>query len=322
MIKLLILSAFFLITANSSIKDHVLHDFSEQISESIKQPTVQPIHIEVINKKDDSDIFQIITIFAGFFVMAFQVYWQQKGNLKLQKENSREELKLTIYEKIEQAVSSFDKAEVSSYLTLMQVYLTTTLAEIKNSRPLTMISSRTIIFMEKNDIAANAAIQIVALIESWEIISPEFKVFRLALNSALHDLRESYTELYPLLRDHLPVDLPLEGQTKIVWPYKPTVEQLFIIQDKISLYLRNYNQLVGYTYDIKILSQNVLLKNLFENELPFRKPLDPNYIAINFQEKTIDEWIYYFENETNWGLSCKKAQQEVTKDLLYKNNHQ
>lgn len=124
------------------------------------------------------------------------------------------------------------KVEVSSYLTLMQVYLTTTLAEIKNNLPLTMISSRTIKFMENNDAAVNAAIQIVALIESWEIISPEFKVFRLALNSALHDLRESYVELYPLLRDHLPVELPLEGQRNTIWHYKPTEEQLFIIQEK------------------------------------------------------------------------------------------
>lgn len=160
MIKFLILSAFFLFTTNSSIKDNVLHDFSKQISEFIQPPTVQPIQIEAINKKDDSNIYQILTIFAGFFVMAFQVYWQQKGNLKLQKQNSREELKLAIYEKIEQVVSLFDKSEVGSYITLMKVYLTSTLAEIKNNHPITMISTRTIDFMEKNNIAANAAIQL------------------------------------------------------------------------------------------------------------------------------------------------------------------
>lgn len=69
--------------------------------------------------------------------------------------------------------------------------------------------------------------------------------------------------------------------------------------------------MIGYIYDIKVSSQNILLGGLFEHKIEFHKPLDPKFIALNFSTKTVKEWLYYFENETNWGINCKKSASEV-----------
>ena len=322
MIKYLILSVFLLFSTGNlqSIENNFWYKSLTKASSPPNETKAQPINVKVINNKDDSNIYQILTILGGFVIMAFQVYWQQKGNLKLQQENSREKLKLTIYEKIDEALEIFFKSEISTYLRLMQTYLTQTYAELKMNSNLTPINSRIPDFLKYNETSSQTAIQVCFLLESWEIVSPQFKVFRLAINSALHDLRESFAELYPLLLHYLPVDLPIEKQVKTIWPHIPNEEQLLIIQKKIANYLHNYDLLAGYMYDIKISCQNNLLGNLFQHRIEFRKPLDPKFTAINFDTKSIEDWISHFENETAWGISCKAAALDVlTKNSTFGN---
>jgi len=316
MINSLLLSAFLLFSPNPQTFSDNIHQLSTYISKPPTQkPSAPPINITVVNKNEDSNLLPIITLLFGIFTISFQVYLQHRSNLKLQKENARDKLKLTIYEKIEQKIATFYKSEISSYLNIMQISLETALGQINNNAVPSIIDSRVNVFMLHNETTSNAAIQVCFLIEIWEIISPEFKVFRLAINSALHDLREAFSELYPHLLYYLPIELPIKEQPKTVWPHLPNNQQYEIIKNKILVYLNKYNQLVGYMHDIQTVSQNILLGNLFKHRLAFRKPLDPKFIAINFDLQSVEEWIHYFEHETNWGVSCRKSEENVISQL-------
>jgi len=71
---------------------------------------------------------------------------------------------------------------------------------------------------------------------------------------------------------------------------------------------------LGYTNDLRVELQNILLGNLFDNNLKKREPLsDEIKVIITNDPKKLEELKNYFNTETNWAIDNLKIKDKLQK---------
>ncbi|KFI10838.1 hypothetical protein F0223_16945 [Vibrio coralliilyticus] len=125
-----------------------------------------------------------------------------------------------------------------------------------------------------------ALLLIVSKIESHEIVHPMlFKTFRYSLQSIVHDvmkLREDTTSTTCLKR-------------------------MLEYTSDASCYLG----------DFQVCLQNLAYGDIFKNKITARVPIDKSLRVIEDDPKKLEALLNYFENESNWGVSCNKYENEA-----------
>ncbi len=254
-------------------------------------------------------IVQIAAAFLAAWVVIWQVGKQREGELFLQKENLKTDFKIKLHGEIEEKISKLSDATVvaggikwrlSSGFTMQQ-------ASIDQGIQPAPLSSEMSEFNSAYNQLAQDTIEVIKVIEKYEIIEPAIKIFQTAFNVTITDLRNAYSPLMLELLNVLPQRSP-DGQNII---YKPaaTPAQMMRINQLADTYWEATNEIGSFVYDFRIEIQNLLLGTIFEHRIPKRNPLDPKYVVITTDSESVAKLQKYFEEETAWGRDKRAAEQ-------------
>lgn len=76
--------------------------------------------------------------------------------------------------------------------------------------------------------------------------------------------------------------------------------------------MKNYTSDVScYLGDFQICFQNLAYGDIFKSKITAREPIDKSLRVIEDDPKKLERLLNYFENESNWGVSCKKYESEA-----------
>lgn len=273
----------------------------------------------IIIKDSDKDMpwwgQTIITLF-GFVISAMMIIWQMKRQHKigilLQQENSREVLRLKIYQTLDKQINKVNDAAISAgtYLVSLPTDIENNAFSLSKGVKPSPLKQRTADYISKHQKISESIGNLFRAFESYEIACPDFMIFKIALSSAKHDLREVHKKLFEELLKILPLDVDEETSIKtglrILDKPLPNEERCQKLKALIDQYRDIATDINSYMYDLRVDAQNKLLDKLFDYKLPPRKPLDTKYKVITTESENIKELKKYFENETAWGKYMKK----------------
>ena len=273
------------------------------------------------NGKDMPWLIQVITTLCGFVLSAMLIIWQMrrqhKIGLQLQQENSREALRLKIYQTLDKQIRKVNEAAVtaSGYLTFLPTNIKNKAFVLSKGVKLSPLKERVSDYNNKHQKLTQSIINLFYVFESYEIACPDFMIFKIALSSANHDLVQINMKLFNELLEILPEDVDEETAkkigTKIIDKPLPNEERLKKLQTLIDRYGDIIRDIMSYMYDLRIDAQNRLLDKLFDFKLSPRKPVDPKYKVITTEPETLKELKKYFEDETAWGKDMKSITAKV-----------
>lgn len=264
------------------------------------------------------DLITISGIFAGVAMIVFQLGRQHKGELKIQKENFREQLRLEIFQEyskvLEEANEKTSDARMYVWLIPSEVYLfINQLDSGFNPAPL---KSSAIECCNKYDKASISITNLSRLFEKYEIISPELEIFKMAVNVATYDMSKAIHPLHSFLLQILPrVIVDNAGNPQLDNLMAPTQEQMKELNMLVNAYIEACDDLSGYLYDLNIELQGIFLGRLFDNKVKKRVPSDPKHKVITTEANEMRKLKNYFEEETAWGKSSKKAEEDAKNAL-------
>jgi hypothetical protein len=214
---------------------------------------------------------------VGIIIGAAGLLWQQRAA-------SRAELKLDLYDKLrvelDQAATAVSAAGMYAFGAIGNVRVQRNL--LAAGQPAAPPLNRIPKFIELNGEALNRSVAVIYLLESYEIVSEHFPLFRAALGCAHHDVWPAFHAASQSMYGVLPVDVvvpPVPGgvaaQAIVTQTPQPSVPAVVNFNEKCDAYWKLMNTLGCYIHDIKIEAQNLLLCGLFRRRVPARRPADP-----------------------------------------------
>lgn len=267
------------------------------------------------------DLITVLGIFAGAGMIIWQLGRQHKNELKIQKENCREQLRLEIYQEFSKTLeeASEKNSDVGMYAFLIPMSLNIYINQIGSGFNPVPVMSRAIEFSNKHSEASSSIIKLIRLFEKYEIISPELEIFKLAINVAIHDMEDGFNPLHSFLLQILPMDIvDSAGDTQLANIIIPTQEQMNQLDTLVSAYKSAADDLSGYLYDLNIEIQGMFLGRLFDNKIKKRVPIDPKIKVVTTEPEEMRVLKKYFEEETAWGKSVKRTEEGVKSALKNK----
>ena len=168
---------------------------------------------QIVIKSDESrpwwlgDLLTFLSIIAGVLLIVFQIGKQHKNQINAQKENNREQLRLEVYQEFSKAYAEANEKtiDVGMYVfilvTNMQIYLDQKKIGI-NPGPLT---GRVLEFFTKNGEASKSIIDLICLIEKYEIVCPKLEIFNTAFSASSYDMMKAFNPLHSYMLSLYPI---------------------------------------------------------------------------------------------------------------------
>jgi len=260
------------------------------------------------------DLVTVIGILVGASMILYQLGRQHKNELKIQKENYREQRRLQIYQEFSKVLEEAnDKtSDAGMYAFLISTNFKIYFDQVNSGFNSTPLRARAIEFSNKHYDGSYSIIKLIRLFEKYEIISPELDIFKLAVNVATHDMRETFHPLYSFLLQILPMEIvDNAGNKHLVNVISPTQEQITQLDAHVNTYKSAQDDLGGYLFDLNVELQNIFLRRLFDNKVKRRKPIDPNVKVVTTDSDDMEKLEKYFKEETAWGKHVKKSEDDV-----------
>lgn len=251
-------------------------------------------------------LVQLFAILSGAYLIKYQV-----------RENAREKLKLQVYEAIKTHIESVSEALIHAGMYALNIpgLFKDHQARLELGINPSPIKGRASVLVEYDAKVQHAVTNLFKTLESYDIITPNLGIFRIAFSSTLHDLSEAFLLLFPQLLRFLPVDVPENTVeklgTKIIERPMPTQEQLETIEHLADQYYKATLDIGSYLGDLRVESQNILLGKLFGHRLPPRQPLDPKLKVITTDADRVKQLEKYFHEETEWGRKESEIKQRL-----------
>ena len=320
--------------------------FSAGISFAENQSIEKKINQQNLNKNDTNSVvkgklneqetnegndfsYEILINLFGIVVSATIIIWQirkqHKNNYDLQRENHREKIKLEIYSEYKETISkASDKVgsagnKARSILTHFDIYVRQISKGIK---PLP-INDREIDFRDLHFAAIDSITTLISLLEEYEIINPDIKIFKTAFSCASYEMSEALFPFQAVLIDFLPCDVSIQDREKvgtdILIPKAPSQNDFKRIKAAAEKYIDTALETNCYILDLAKEAQKIFLGNLFPNHLLPRKPLGPKYIVISTEPENVKMLNKYFFEETEWSKITKKAEDEARHKIIKSN---
>ena len=299
-----------------------VNDSSEK---TIKKDMECIVHVGQENSYDK--YIQLLGIFIGAVLIIWQSNRQHKSNFILQKENLKDELKLEIYGKLGGKIQiSNDKTiDVSTYVRMTPINLDSYLYSVSLGLKRSPVVERTENYSEAYYSMGKSIVELITMLEEYEIASPSFKVFRMAIMSSKYDLDKIHMNLHAELLRCLPIDLNAEEQSRIgeqvlVSPAL-TQDKVKILKEVADEFLERIMDITCYLFDLRVEAQNTLLGGIFEHRVEGRNPVDPKYITIKTDKESLEKLERYFLEETAWGKNWQEAQSHCRDEFEKNTNH-
>ncbi|RZB31575.1 MAG: hypothetical protein SRB2_04544 [Desulfobacteraceae bacterium Eth-SRB2] len=277
------------------------------------------------NKFDYGPIINFFGIIISVFISSLLIVWQlgrqHKNNIELEKENNREKLKLEIYSEYRKKISEASNKTVSLGAKARTIVSNLNLWSIRISKgmPHLPISDREKIFNDAHNAAIYSITDVLRILEEFEIINPNLKIFRTALNCAIHEMFKTFRPFHLILLKFLPYNIPPEDQEKmgtdVIIPGTPTEKDLQEISAVAEPYIDAVMETSCYIGDLMREAQNIFLGSLFTHRIPLRQPIDSCHIVISTLPKEVEKLEKYFYEETDWGKNAKRLEEKLKEEV-------
>lgn len=295
---------FVLISSGMSIRAEVKEVGQEQqtIDKKTNENATRPWWL--------GDLITILGIFASTSMLVYQLSRQHKNELRIQKENYREQLRLKIYQDFSRVIEAVQKKTIDAamYVSSISTDVNTYVNQVNSDFNPTPLRSRAIEFNNKHIQASHSIVKLIRLFEKYEIVSPELDIFKLAVNVATYDMVKDLPRLYSFLVQMLPMDgVDNSGNVQLANVRTPTAEQIAKLDTLVGAYKSAARDLDCYLFDLNVELQNIFLRRLFDNKVKRRKPIDPKMLVITTESEDVKTLRKYFEEETAWGKNAKQT---------------
>lgn len=256
-------------------------------------------------------------IVIGAWLIVWRIGREYRNGLELQRERGREQLRLQIFKQFEKRMQTASEAEAhaGSAASTISLAFISQRSQIESGITPDPINLRASDFADRNSAASTSVTSLIQVIETYEIVNPEVKIFQMAFVSALHDMNEAFRPFYTELLKYLPVDVPEHrveelGTNTIALPL-PNDSQLEQLISLANSYADALLEVGCYIYDLRVETQNIFLGKLFEHRVQPRQPLDPRRVVIVTEPAKVRELERHFEECTEWGKAGKEAEKVV-----------
>ena len=238
-------------------------------------------------------VVQVAAVAVAAWAVGHQIAKQLDGSRRLQRESAR--FRLDIYEPLNNKVS--DAVHASSGVLGISSSLANYVHTTQQGNPVPPRMSLEDV-LDGHKRSHDAFIDVLGLLEAHDSLHTRFGLFRLALASGIHDLREQHQRLFNLIALRLPprADMPQQFATQV-----PTKDELEKIDTTVWAYWNAEEQVCAWLADIRTDAQNEFVY-LFESKAPTRQPLDPKEIVLSGVDADRQaELERYFNDETPMG---------------------
>lgn len=262
-----------------------------------------------------SGAFTVSAAILAFGPVAFQIWRQGKLNREAAIEADISRFKTELYRDGVQVARALSDAAsgFNGHLRSAEVQVTIASLAARDGHPVPLPSNRFPEIMRFNREVSDALLQLVYLVEERRIFDPRLLIFRDALNTASHELREAFgRDAQWSLMQAMPTELP-NGQ---LHPYTPLGEEpLSKFKRVIDGMTEALSDISMYAGDFIVELQNVLLGEIFGNEVAHREPLDPERRVIRLEDHDeLKKWI----EGTPWGKECARIEERVRQQIAEK----
>jgi hypothetical protein len=223
---------------------------------------------------------------TGLITVVWQIGKQYRLNLDLQREHLQDELHLKIYKDLADQIIAAQLAigKVMSWLSVTEVQVASNPLDVKfNNQDL----------VDKHFESQSKLSPVIQILETFEIVIPRSRVFRLAFSEQASECHKRLTEVLPELSKILAYQM-VKGTTDVT-----IQEQVARSRDVIESYAKSTGELESYLADLQIEAQNHLLSSLFKRRVPKRHPGDPNALVISTDDEGIKKTVAYFVSKSN-----------------------
>lgn len=252
----------------------------------------------------------IVPLLVGVVMVIYQMERQHKDNYLLQLSNHKEELKLKVYKEISEYVScamqSYEENQILINL-LMGQYHNCIICQDANSNPSPKIYTKDTELSDAHSAMLRSLAQLMNKLAEYEIVDKNIKIFRIALASAFQLISEAYLEFQRQIFAYLPCDISKERREQLGVNIKhvksPSQQDIEVIEESFNCYTEA--NLEGYCFvsDLSREAQNVLLGNLFNNQVPPREPSDSNYVVVTTKPEEFERLRVYFTEKDDDSLT-------------------
>ncbi len=228
---------------------------------------------------DPTPILSLVGFIVGFSVISWQLEQQHRNTLEANRRQAQNKLKLDIYKEIASRIEATSQplAELEIIPLLLLVHLRRVRSFDRNTVPASVYSFQYL--SDAHTIVSDTVIRLMSVLELYEIVMPEFKVFREKLSGQLNTLRNGFFEF----NREAPLYLKTDTWGPIKWP--PTdsqIEELDSLGKKVSAPCYD---ITGIIFDLRVAAQNYLLGELFPGKKATqRKPGDPSVEIVKIQQ--------------------------------------
>lgn len=264
------------------------------------------------------DLITLLGILVGIVIVIYQLGRQHRNELKLQRENYGEQLRLSIYQQFSRIMDAAVHKQIDSYLyaSRILIHVQTYCDAVKKGGSHSPLKDRTEELSKLHYDLLKTVVEVIFLIERNQIVDPRLNIFRIAISAAHHDMMETFRPLFLFLLKILPYEISRpDGSNIIVNVINPSDDQINELERLLAAYTAANFDMGCYLHDLSVELQNTLLSNLFPNKVPRRKPLDPKFKVISTEQDEIERLQKYFEEETDWGKTKKRTEQDVLSQL-------
>lgn len=238
-----------------------------------------------------STIVQLV----GFLVAIVTVFYQMHAQRNLQREKHRQELLVSIYEKITERMSVSSPTGVA--MTFKIIYGALEKAVIKKNETGTYVPPPFDPRELDNDFrkAHIELWEIASTIQTYEIVAQNLPLFREALIIKLHQLGDAYLPLVQVLPYLLISEKGITDPEKLLIPDE---QDFLTLKAKIHEFHEAAYDVASFLHDIQVEMQNSLLGTLFNRKAPVRVPEDKSYIVLTSADHEMLERVKRFVKES------------------------
>ena len=248
----------------------------------------------------------------GALMIVWQIGRQRRNEIAAQLENYKIGLRLQVYQEFAARLSTGSDALGSAgmYAFCVPMHIQMASSGTSNGQAQS-VADRAKVFLELDTKGQGELADTVLLVEKYLLIRPDMDVFRMALSSAAHDLREAFHPLFAFMLDNFPVDLATKDGHQIVNIKAFSPGDLERAQSLSMAYYDKATDAQSFLTDIQTELQVVSLGALFPNSPVRRAPADPSKRVLSLEPASVKSLRQYFLKNTAWGKSAVATSLEV-----------
>jgi hypothetical protein len=251
----------------------------------------------------------VCTVIAALMIV-YQLGRQHKNETARQNENSKDQLRLQIYQEISMQLARADDLVNKAYLHVGLVHTHSAIYAAQAAQGLNPlpVEERPLALHAEHHVATHEVIGVVFLIEKYVVVHPDLDIFKLAFGSCLHDASEALDQMTRFMFGRFPTEDDAGNLHNVRMLSDDELNNLHLLA---SAYQKAMSELMGYLGDLRVELQSLLLGRLFPNTIPRRRPADSQIKVISLEPSAVRVLRQHFLKRTAWGKRAVATALEV-----------